>query len=109
MGLLVLTNSYGTVLPHCLMYRIFDAYLGVPNPKDWAGDSLKTLKALQDQAKAAAKKKEDARVLDTKPSLPLDKYVGTYKNDLYGEVKVTENAGKLGVRFGPAFVSDLEH
>ncbi len=109
LGVVVLTNMNGTILPHLLMYRAVDAYLGLSNPKDWSADVLKTYNALLEQGKAAAKKQEESRVLNTKPSLALDKYAGTYKNDLYGEVKVTDNGGKLNVRFGPPFVSDLEH
>lgn len=109
LGVVILTNMNGTVLPHVLMYKVFDAYLGGPNQKDWSGEILKTLKTLQEQGKAAAKKQEEARVLNTRPSLALEKYAGTYKNDLYGEVKVTYENGKLSVRFGPAFVSELDH
>jgi len=109
LGVVILTNMNGTTLPHILMYQVFDSYLGGTNRKDWAGDLLKTLKVLQEQGKAAAKKQEEARISNTKPSLAPEKYAGTYKNDLYGEVKVTNQYGKLNVRFGPAFVSDLEH
>jgi CubicO group peptidase (beta-lactamase class C family) len=109
LGIVILTNMNGTPLPHILMYKAFDAYLEGNRQKDWAGDLLKAFKALQEQGKAAAKKQEEARVLNTQPSLPLDKYTGTYKSDLYGEVKITNQGGKLSVRFGPAFVSELEH
>jgi CubicO group peptidase (beta-lactamase class C family) len=109
LGVVILTNMNGTALPHILMYKVFDAYLEGNREKDWSGDLLKSFKTLQEQGKAAAKKLEDARVKDTQPSLSLEKYAGTYKNDLYGEVKVTHDAGKLTVRFGRAFVSELEH
>ncbi len=109
LGVVILTNMNGTVLPHILMYKVFDAYLEGKKQKDWAGNLLKTFKALEEQGKAAAKKQEEARVLNTRPSLAPEKYVGSYKSDLYGEVKVTNDGGKLAVRFGPAFVSELEH
>lgn len=109
LGVVVLTNMNGTILPHLLMYRVLDSYLGTTPRKDWSADVLKTVTTLQGQAKAAAKKQEEARVLNTKPSLALEQYSGTYKNDLYGEVTITSNGGKLNVRFGGAFASDLEH
>lgn len=109
LGVVILTNMNGSALPHVLMYKVFDAYLEGSRQKDWSGDLLKTMKGLQELGKAAAKKQEEARVLNTQPSLALEKYVGTYKNDLYGEVKITNEGGKLKVRFGPAFVSELEH
>ncbi len=109
LGVVILTNMNGTPLPHVLMYKVFDAYLGTANPKDWAGDMLKTFKTLEEQGKAAAKKQEESRVQNTRPSLAPEKYAGTYKSDLYGELKVTNEGGKLNIRFGPAFVSELEH
>lgn len=109
LGVVILTNMNGTPLPHVLMYKVFDAYLEGNRQKDWSGELLAKFKALQEQGKAAAKKQEEARVKDTRPSLPIEQYAGTYKNDLYGDVKVTHDAGKLTVRFGPAFVSELEH
>ena len=62
---------------------------------------LKTIKAFEEQGKAAQKKQEAERVKDTRASLALGEYAGTYKNDLYGDVKVTHENGKLAVRFGP--------
>jgi len=108
LGLVILTNRGGTTLPLALMYRIFDAYLGAP-PRDWSAEMLKTVKSLEEQGKAAVKKQEAERVTGTKPTHTLEKYAGTYKNDLYGEVKVTHENGKLNFRFGPAFTGEMEH
>jgi len=54
-------------------------------------------------------KLEAERVKDTRASLALEKYVGTYRNDLYGDVKVTNENDKLKLGFGSAFSSGLEH
>jgi CubicO group peptidase (beta-lactamase class C family) len=108
LGLVILTNMGGTTLPVPLMFRIFDAYLGAP-PRDWSAELLKTMKGLEEQGKAAQKKQEADRVKDTKASLALPEYAGTYKNDLYGDVKVSNDAGQLKLRFGPAFTGGLEH
>ncbi|HET9786964.1 MAG TPA: serine hydrolase [Pyrinomonadaceae bacterium] len=108
LGLVILTNMHGSTLPLPLMFRIFDAYLGAP-PRDWSAEMLKTMKAFEEQGKAAQKKQQAERVKDTRTSLALGEYAGTYKNDLYGEAKVTHENGKLGLRFGAAFTSDLEH
>ncbi len=108
LGLVILTNMGGTTLPLPLMFRIFDAYLGAPH-RDWSAEMLKTIKAFEEQGKAAQKKLEEGRVKNTSSSQALSEYAGTYKNDLYGEVKVTNAAGKLNLRFGPAFTGDLEH
>jgi CubicO group peptidase (beta-lactamase class C family) len=108
LGLVVLSNMNGSLLPVALMYRIFDQFLGAPQ-RDWSAELLKTVKTLEQQGKAAEKKQESERVAGTNPSLALDRYAGTYRNDLYGDVNVTFNNGKLNLRFGPAFTGDLEH
>jgi len=108
LGAVILTNMNGTLLVHALKYRILDAFFGAP-PRDWSAEFLKRAKALQEQQQAAVKRIEDARVMGTKPALPLAHYVGTYANDVYGEVSVAEEEGKLVLRFGPTRVGDLEH
>jgi hypothetical protein len=68
------------------------------------------MKSFEAQGKAAEKKRNDERVKDTKPSLTLDKYAGTYQDEMYGDVKVEQDeSGKLLMRYGPAFTGDLEH
>lgn len=107
LGVVILSNLQGQLLPTALMFRIFDAYLGAP-PKDWTGDMLKAIKGLEGQGKAAQKKLEESRVKGTQPSLPLEKYAGTYKDEAFGDAKVALENGKLVLRT-PAFVADLEH
>jgi len=108
LGLVILTNMNGTPLPTAVMYRVFDAFIQAP-PRDWSGDILKIAKALEDQAKTVEKKTEDERVKGTNPSLPLAKYAGTYANEMYGDAKVTEENGKLVLRYGGAMTGDLDH
>jgi CubicO group peptidase (beta-lactamase class C family) len=109
LGLVILTNLNGNDLRTALKLRIFDSFLG-GELKDWSAVHLKTMKGFEAQGKAAEKKQNDERIKDTKPSLALDKYAGTYQDEMYGEVKVAQDeSGKLVVRFGPAFTGDLEH
>ncbi|HEU4769179.1 MAG TPA: serine hydrolase [Pyrinomonadaceae bacterium] len=107
-GVVILTNRQGSVLPHVLMYRVFDAYLGVAK-KDWSAEMFPKFKAVEDMAKAAEKKTEDERVKGTSPSLALEKYAGTYQNEMYGDAKFALKDGKLTSEFGPNFNGDLEH
>jgi CubicO group peptidase (beta-lactamase class C family) len=108
LGLVVLTNLQGTVLPVALMYKIFDIYLNAPQ-RDWSTEMLKVRNNLEEQAKAAEKKAESERVQGTSPSLALDKYAGTFQSDMYGETKVALENNKLVLRFGPNFTGDLQH
>ncbi len=111
LGVVILTNLNGTPLPHALMFKVFDAYLAHSSgsQRDWSAELLKVIKPLEEKAKEAEKKVEADRVKGTRASLAPEKYAGTYQNDLYGEVSVTEGEGKLMLRFGPAFTGDLEH
>ena len=109
LGVVILTNRHGSVLPHVLMYRVLDAYLGVAAKRDWSAEMFKKFKALEDLAKAAEKKIEDERVKGTSPSLALEKYAGTYQNEMYGQTKFAVKDGKLTSEFGPNFNGDLEH
>ncbi|MDX2039756.1 MAG: serine hydrolase [Acidobacteriota bacterium] len=108
LGVVILTNMNGTFLPTALQYRIYDAFMNQPQ-KDWSADLLKGMKALEGQAKDAEKKQIEARTKDTKPSLALEKYVGTYEDPMYGEAKVSLENGKLVAKYGAAFTGDLEH
>jgi CubicO group peptidase (beta-lactamase class C family) len=107
-GVAVLSNIQGSQLPWALMYRVFDAYLGLPQ-QDRSATFLAALKSAQERAKAAAKKVEDERVKGSKPSLPLEQYAGTYQDEMYGEATVTHEEGKLVFRYSPAFTGELEH
>lgn len=108
LGVVILTNLHGTVLPQLLMYRIFDAYTGSAQ-RDWSGEILKMFNGLEEQGKAAEKKAEADRVKGTSPSLPLEQYAGNYQNEMYGDAKIAFESGKLVVKFGPNFTGDLEH
>jgi CubicO group peptidase (beta-lactamase class C family) len=109
LGVVVLTNSE-TPLSAILVNKVFDTFLGVPQ-RDWSADYMARTKAGREASAAAAKKLEDARVPDTKPSLPLSSYAGAYTGDLFGDARVAEENGKLVLRLvpSPGFVGDLEH
>jgi CubicO group peptidase (beta-lactamase class C family) len=108
LGVVILTNKNGTVLPQALMFKVFDAYLGGPQ-RDWSAEILKSFKALEAQGEAAEKKAEAERVKGTTPSLALEKYAGAYESEMYGDAKVTLEKGKLVAHYGPGFTGDLEH
>jgi len=106
LGIVVLTNKGGNFLTSSLLYRVYDETLGLP-PHDWSTD-IHTADATLTAAGLAAQRKADAaRVRGTHPSLPLDKYVGTYHNEL-GDAVVTGGAGGLRFRMF-AFRGRLEH
>ena len=109
LGVVILTNSE-TPLQAFLYYKVFDVFTGAP-PRDWSADYMARVKAAREREAAETKRVEDARVPNTKPSLPLGSYAGTYGGVMYGDAKVTEENGRLVVRLlpSPNYVGDLEH
>jgi hypothetical protein len=79
--------------------------------KDWSEEGLARRREQLTKTEDAAKKAEESRIANTQASHSLAKYVGTYGGPLFGEAKITEESGKLVVRFvpSPVFVGDLEH
>jgi CubicO group peptidase (beta-lactamase class C family) len=109
LGLVILTNSE-TPLSTLISNKIFDIFLGVP-ARDWNADYLSRAKTAKEAEAVEAKKVEASRVADTKPSLALQAYAGTYSGVMYGDANVTFENGKLVLKLAPSsnFVGDLEH
>lgn len=108
LGVVILSNLGRHLLPYALVCRVFDAYLKA-KPRDWSAELLKVHEGLEKQQKEAEERIEKERVQGTKPSLALEKYAGTYQDDLYGEIKVIREKDKLVVHYGPSLIGDLEH
>ena len=108
LGVVVLCNLGGTSFPVAIMHRALDAYLAAP-PRDWSGSLLAMERKAEARADSTRRAFEAARVPDTRPSLPLEQYAGSYDDSLYGRLEIAEQGGKLVARKGPAFAGDLTH
>ena len=107
-GVYVLANLDHAELRHALMYRVFDSYSGNP-PRDWSTELHALFDRLEAQAAAAEKAQAQRRVANTQPTLPLDRYAGTYTNATYGSTTVSMLDGKLHLAFGRGSASPLTH
>lgn len=107
-GLVILTNMNGSGLPMQLMHRIFDLYLGGAG-RDWSGEILAYTKERMAQGAERARAAEASRATGTQPSLALARYAGTYEDEMYGTVTITEGGSGLRVDAGSAYRADLEH
>ena len=107
-GMVILTNANGSPVPTIALYRMLDQLLNEP-ARDWNGEFIKQREKIRVQAKEAEQKRLAQHVLDTKPSLALDKYAGIYSDSMYGDVKVTDENGALRLKYGTAFDGTLEH
>lgn len=102
-GVFVLANLDHAELRHALMYRVFDLY-GANPPRDWSGD-LRALFAARRRTGPAA----PARATGTRPSLPIERYAGTYTDSAYGTIEVTLVNGALRARLEKADLGMLDH
>lgn len=109
LGFVILTNSIN-YLPYTLMYSILDEFFGTTD-KDYSSILVKYIK-IEEQNKIKDNEiAEQKRDKNSKPSLLLEKYCGTYGGDLYGNATITLKNGKLNLQFLPApdFFSVLDH
>ncbi len=112
LGLVVLTNQEQTGAFEAVKYRILDEYLGAPVPPvDWIAAFQKRAADERKKAEAAVAKAASARDAASRPSLPLTKYAGRYRDAWYGDATIAEEAGRLVLTMTrtPRMVADLEH
>jgi len=110
LGIMVLTNAEQGGAFSSILYHILDSYFGLP-----ATDWITAQKAADDQGQKEAdeilKKQGTARAADSKPSLPLEKFAGTYNDPWYGSATIRAENGKLvfSLDHTPKAVGDLQH
>ena len=92
-GVVVLTNTDGQTLQNALTYRIIDQLIGAP-PRDWSGLYLAQARQNRQRGDSVRAALTAARLSGTRPSVPLDRYVGTYDHPFYGSLRIeTDGAG----------------
>jgi CubicO group peptidase (beta-lactamase class C family) len=107
-GVVVLANRDHAELRHALMLDVFDRFTGSPR-REWSAELRTLYGGLQKEADDRRAKEESRRVAGTSPSLPPEKYAGTYSDPLHGDVHVSVEAGRLRARYGTAYVGTLDH
>jgi CubicO group peptidase (beta-lactamase class C family) len=110
LGIAVLTNQESGEAFESITWRLLDHFLGAP-PFDYTA-ALQRIKARADSMVAAADARTmGARDSTSRPSLPLDRYAGTYRDAWYGDVAVARERDGLVIRMTrtPGLVGDLVH
>ena len=111
LGVVILTNSESDLMA-ALTYRLLDDLLGAPRPRaDWVAAFAQADQIARARADSTLQAGRAGRDSMSQPSLPLARYAGPYRDDLYGDASVALEDGRLVLRFSrsPAFVGDLEH
>ncbi|MBK6346329.1 MAG: serine hydrolase [Bacteroidales bacterium] len=109
LGFVILTNKNSS-LYYPLSYKILDTYLS-DEKTDW---SSKFYELTEKNQKAEQKEKEEEslkRIPGTTPTLPLEKYAGSYVSEIYGEARIHIKDNQLYLNFipTPMFHSPLVH
>ncbi|HEY3406374.1 MAG TPA: serine hydrolase [Ohtaekwangia sp.] len=109
LGVVVLTNGMKGGLMVAMANYTVDAFLKVKE-KDWSAELLaNSKKRMQADTRISDRIKE--RVPDTKPTVPLDNYLGKYVADIYGTIEIKKEGDKLRLYFehSKRFNATLEH
>jgi CubicO group peptidase (beta-lactamase class C family) len=100
-GVAIFTNLDHSELRHALMYSVFDRFIGSATPAhDWSAEMRAMYKRLADSTAGARRARESKRVPNTQPTLPLERYTGTYADSLYGTATVGLLNGRLTLQAG---------
>jgi len=95
----VLTNQESGAAFNAVTYRALDAYLNPAQKTNWVAVYDKAVKQAESKADGSFAAHEKARDKSSKPSLPLAQYAGTYRDPWYGDVIISNEGGKLRLRF----------
>ncbi|HNP34723.1 MAG TPA: serine hydrolase [Woeseiaceae bacterium] len=84
------SNNQLSGAPLAIVNDVLDLFLKDDNdePRDWIAILSEVSSDRKDDAAKAVKEAADARDADSKPSLPLASYVGTYTDPWYGEIEI---------------------
>jgi CubicO group peptidase (beta-lactamase class C family) len=96
-------------LRHALMWKAIDLWSFNDNSRDWSTDLFNHYQNLKDAAKKREQEKEAKRVLNTKPSQPIEKYTGKYSNEIYGDAEIVLVGNVLKLKFPNNIHLTLNH
>ena len=99
-GLVILSNAESGMVTAIRNY-VLEVLIN-KEPKDWSKIMLDGWQKREENFEKENKRREEVRVKDTKPSLPLEKFCGTYEDKMYGKAEVTLKDGELYLQFLPS-------
>ena len=110
LGVVVLTSAEAGSAFNAITMRVLDAYLDAPRT-DWVAAYAASVAKSRAKADESWDKHVAARDANSKPSLPLDGYAGTYRDPWYGDVVISRSGQGLQVQFSKTaqLLGDLEH
>ncbi len=109
-GVVVLTSAEAGVAFNAITYEALDMMLGTGG-HDWLKGYAAAFAKAQGNADEDWQKHVAARNAASKPSLPLAKYAGTYRDPWYGDVVIRQGGKGLEMQFSKTaeLLGDLAH
>lgn len=108
LGVVVLTNGMKSPYTAAVNYAL-DQFLGT-GTRDWSAELLQRANR-REQTDTRISGRKEKRITGTTPSLPLERYAGTYKSDIHGEIRIIDKGEHLRMEFerSPYLNADLKH
>lgn len=107
LGFVILANLYRTRMNLAASYRLVDLLLGIKG-RNWDALIDRQMKKQEEAAEKELSRRWKGQHHNTKPSLGLAEYAGTYEHPAYGKARVTLSGGRLSVRWS-RFTLPLKH
>jgi hypothetical protein len=106
----VLTNQESGAAFNSVVFHVLDFYLNAEK-YDWIAAFKSYYDRRSVQANAMELNAEQSREKDSKPSLVLENYAGTYRDKWYGDIIIAFINGKLEINFSrtPDLIGELVH
>jgi CubicO group peptidase (beta-lactamase class C family) len=101
LGMTVLTNAFPMGVPESLVSSFIDLARHGKIERDWFATYKQDLDAAQKAVSPGAKTDYSKRPAQPQPSLPADAYVGTYRNEYFGDISISAKEGALVLHLGP--------
>lgn len=108
LGVYVFGNYDHAEVRHALVYKTFDLF-ALGGARDWSAEFLKLYGNIQAGYDKEEKDFEAKRVANTKPSLELKEYAGTYSDPLYGTAEITVQGDQLVVVVNKFVTAKFSH
>jgi CubicO group peptidase (beta-lactamase class C family) len=112
LGIAILTNQESSAAFESIANHIMDAYLGA-RISDWvaAYQAIEKRRAAGESGASAPGAADQKRIGGSKPSLPLGRYSGKYRDAWYGGMTIASAGGGLTITFDktPLLTGALEH
>jgi len=98
LGIVVLTNGFPLGIPEALTDSFFDLAMSGRESRDWYAYYKANFEAVLYPQVQVDYTRPPA---DATPPRSLESYLGTYRNEFYGELEVVLEGGRLVMRVGP--------